>query len=74
MGGIIEFTHRTEQCLSLPPPQSGAVRRALQMAERFERTVNRTIRALRDLRRFSAPMNLPAGRVNISAAPEQLNG
>jgi hypothetical protein len=69
----MEHARRMEE--SLPPrlPMADATDRALLMAERFERTVNRTVRALRDLRRFSGPTNIQAGLVNIANGPQQVN-
>ena len=58
------------------PPRITTVQatdRALEMADRFEKAVARGIRSLRDLRRFSAPMSIQAGQVNIANGPQQVN-
>lgn len=68
-----EHARRMEECLPPRLPQAEATERALQMAERFERAVLRSVRALRDLRRFSSPMNINAGLVNIAAGHQQVN-
>lgn len=67
---------RREEDESRLPPRltvAQATDRALEFADKFEKAALRGIRSLRDLRRFSGPMNIQAGQVNIAAGPQQVN-
>lgn len=68
-----EEREREEQYYPPRMTTAQATDRALELAEKFEKAVARGIRALRDLRRFSGPMNISAGQVNIAAGHQQVN-
>ncbi len=51
--------------------QAEALDQAAQMADRFNRLMMRTLRALRDLRRFTVVINNNGGQVNV--AQQQVN-
>ena len=50
-----------------------AIEQATQMADRYNRMFLRTLRQLRDLRRYSGPLVVSGGQVNIAQGGQQLN-